>query len=86
MAEALDEATRFAVLDRDDYQCQVCGRRGEEHQRIHHVVYRSQGGGHDLTNLVTVCWKCHAEIHDGTLVVTYLEWKPGQWSCFWERL
>lgn len=31
---------------------------------VHHIVPRSQGGGTELANLVTLCDLCHAVIHD----------------------
>jgi hypothetical protein len=35
----------------------------------HHIVYRSQGGTDDLDNLVTLCMKCHDDVHGGRLKV-----------------
>jgi 5-methylcytosine-specific restriction endonuclease McrA len=36
---------------------------------LHHIVYRSQGGGHSSDNLVTVCMKCHRKFHDKLMTV-----------------
>ena len=52
------ETLRSAVLARDDYTCQSCGSRKGPFS-IHHVVYRSEGGTNRMSNLVTVCTKCH---------------------------
>lgn len=60
---------RRAVLDRDNWQCQVCGVTGENRLHLHHVVYRSQGGKDDESNLVTVCHRCHRSIHEGKVRV-----------------
>ncbi len=56
-----DAAVRRAVLDRDDWQCQHCGSGGPLH--IHHLRRRSQGGPDLAENLLTLCWRCHDEVH-----------------------
>lgn len=51
---------RGLVLRRDGGKCKNCGRPldlGTCH--IHHVVRRSHGGNHALTNLVALCPDCH---------------------------
>lgn len=60
---------REAILHRDNYTCQVCGKK---HTRleVHHIVFRSQGGTDDENNLITLCEDCHAGIHDGRIVLT----------------
>lgn len=57
-----------AVLNRDKYTCQCCGKK---HTRleVHHIVYRGQGGTDDEDNLITLCKECHDKIHDGKLVL-----------------
>ena len=57
-----------AVLHRDNYTCQCCGKK---HTRleVHHIVYRSQGGTDDENNLITLCEDCHKAIHNGTLIL-----------------
>lgn len=59
---------REAVLNRDNYTCQICGKR---HTRleVHHIIYRSQGGTDNEDNLITLCEDCHKAIHDGTLTL-----------------
>lgn len=39
----------------------------------HHMVYRSAGGTDDLKNMITLCWNCHRQHHDGFLNI---EWGP----------
>jgi 5-methylcytosine-specific restriction endonuclease McrA len=39
-------------------QCRVAG------SLAHHVLPRSRGGGHEVDNLVWLCWPCHSYIHD----------------------
>lgn len=60
---------REAVLHRDNYTCQCCGKK---HTRleVHHIIYRSKGGADNERNLITLCENCHKAVHDGTLVLT----------------
>ena len=60
---------REAILNRDSYTCQICGKK---HTRleVHHIVYRSNGGTNDENNLITLCEDCHSGIHDGKIVLT----------------
>lgn len=56
----LPRSTRFAVLVRDAYTCQYCGRRAPEVEL--HVDHRkpvSQGGSDTLDNLVAACVDCN---------------------------
>ena len=57
-----------AILNRDKYACQICGKK---HTRleVHHIVYRSQGGTDDENNLITLCEDCHSGVHDGKLTI-----------------
>ena len=52
---------RDAVLARDRC-CVGCGARAALSQ-IHHITWLSQGGRHDIDNLVLVCFDCHFHIH-----------------------
>ena len=61
--KALPPETRRAVLDRDGHKCFFCG--ATENLEVHHLLPRSQGGGDVLENLLTVCTKCHAWVHEG---------------------
>lgn len=55
------------VKKRDNYMCQNCGSlggsRGTAQLEAHHVVPKSKGGTHNLTNLITICEECHNAIH-----------------------
>ena len=59
---------REAVLNRDNYTCQYCGKK---HTRleVHHIIFRSKGGADDENNLITLCKECHDAIHAGTLIL-----------------
>ncbi len=48
---------RSQVLRRDAWQCQSCGRRTVG--QVHHIIPRRGGGSNDLSNLLTLCGKCH---------------------------
>jgi 5-methylcytosine-specific restriction endonuclease McrA len=43
-----------------DY-CQLCGKWGVT--QVHHIVYRSQGGGDVDDNLISLCVDCHNKSH-----------------------
>lgn len=58
------------VRKRDDWTCQRCGiesgPHAGDHGRIldvHHIVWKSRGGGDDMENLVTLCRPCHGVQH-----------------------
>ena len=52
-------AIRTDVLKRDNYTCVNCGQTGTE-LHVHHIIARVEGGTNDLTNLVTLCTRCHS--------------------------
>lgn len=60
---------REAILHRDNYTCQYCGKK---HTRleVHHIIYRSKGGTDDEKNLIALCKKCHDAVHAGILIIT----------------
>ncbi|MCI5836251.1 MAG: HNH endonuclease [Veillonellaceae bacterium] len=51
---------RKQCYDRDEGLCVMCGRPGTD---SHHIVFRSQGGKDELTNLATLCRYCHEQAH-----------------------
>ena len=57
---ALD-TNRRAVRVRDGRSCRWCGRGSM--LQAHHIKYRSEGGGHELSNLITLCMICHERAH-----------------------
>ena len=48
---------REAVLTRDGRVCAECGVHGANH--ADHIVPKSQGGGDEMSNLQTMCARCH---------------------------
>lgn len=57
----LPASIRFAVLVRDNYTCQYCGRSAPEGVVLHvdHRLPVSRGGSDNLDNLVTACAECN---------------------------
>jgi 5-methylcytosine-specific restriction endonuclease McrA len=49
--------SRRAVMVRDNYECQYCGRAAEN---VDHVVPRSRGGPHTWENVVAACKSCNS--------------------------
>jgi 5-methylcytosine-specific restriction endonuclease McrA len=83
MAKGLTQALRLACYRRDKWKCQNpnCGNRNGLHP--HHIEWKGKGGKDELGNLVTICWRCHSDIHDGRLrcilvdrIVKFEEVKP----------
>lgn len=58
---------KAAVLSRDNYTCQICGKKNSKLE-VHHIQFRSKGGSNRMDNLVTLCRDCHKQIHSGGLV------------------
>jgi 5-methylcytosine-specific restriction endonuclease McrA len=59
----LYEQLRNQVLRRDGWRCQACGTMSN--LEVHHNEFRSQSGHDSEQNLITLCAKCHAELHRG---------------------
>ncbi len=68
---AIDDPTprwlRDRVLVRDGLHCLRCQSRQE--LMVHHVALRSQGGRTSPSNLITLCARCHALVHEGLMRV-----------------
>ena len=60
------ERAREKAIRRDQYRCQYCDRREGKwgtDLHVHHIQPTSDGGGHGLDNLITLCNTCHNKIH-----------------------
>ena len=68
---------RNAILHRDNYTCQCCGKKNCRLE-VHHIKFRSNGGTDNEENLITLCKECHDRIHAGTVV---LNKKPKKSKC-----
>jgi hypothetical protein len=68
-SESVEADVRTAVLERDGYRCQVCGRRGPEQGglatlHVHHIERDPDTVGEDSpANLTTLCRSCHSWVH-----------------------
>jgi hypothetical protein len=62
--------TKASVLTRDSYTCQHCKGKSKDHRlEVHHIVYRSEHGSDDASNLLTLCKTCHDGLHAGTVTL-----------------
>lgn len=55
---------RFYIYKRDNYTCQHCGRTCLTKPHCHHVRPLGGGGTNHSSNLITLCERCHSEIHE----------------------
>lgn len=64
-------ARRKTVYERDNYKCQNCGEGGGSNDNTelhaHHIVPKSKGGTHNISNLKTLCEDCHNAIHGDSM-------------------
>ena len=67
-------ARRRKVYQRDNWTCQRCGRKSGPHRgsnsptlHAHHRTPLSVGGSNALSNLTTLCERCHDGEHRGTV-------------------
>ena len=60
---------REKVLWRDGYKCQRPKCKSKDRLQAHHIVLRSQGGSDTPSNGITLCQKCHEQLHDGKWVL-----------------
>ena len=59
---------REAILHRDNYTCQCCGKKNCRLE-VHHIKFRRDGGTDDEENLIILCEECHDGVHAGTVVL-----------------
>jgi hypothetical protein len=56
------------IFERDAWRCRVPGCSSRRNLQVHHVVFRSQGGGDEDANLAVLCAAHHLQgIHRGRL-------------------
>jgi len=62
--------TKAYVLTRDTYTCQQCqGQSKDRRLEVHHLVFRSEQGSDEASNLLTLCKTCHDGLHAGTITL-----------------
>ncbi|MBV9230949.1 MAG: HNH endonuclease [Chloroflexi bacterium] len=73
--------TKAYVLTRDSYTCQHCkGKSKERRLEVHHLVFRSQNGSDEESNLLTLCKTCHNGLHAGTVTLKQRGKQKGTFS------
>lgn len=63
-------ALRAKVLLRDRHTCQAPGCGCKAFILLHHIVPLGAGGENSEYNILVLCYKCHALVHDGILRVS----------------
>jgi hypothetical protein len=66
--QTIPPALRRSVLRRNHERCQVPGCSHATFLDLHHLVARSEGGQHELENLITLCGAHHRAAHRGNLL------------------
>jgi hypothetical protein len=62
--------TKAYVLTRDSYTCQSCkNKKKDSRLHVHHIIFRSNNGSDDESNLITLCKTCHDALHAGKLIL-----------------
>lgn len=56
----LDNNLRLAAIHRDGCKCVECGEEKTRFE-VHHITPREAGGADTISNLITLCPKCHAK-------------------------
>lgn len=59
------------LYTRDFHSCRHCRSRCDLHP--HHIIFRSQGGNDELTNLITLCAQCHSAVHEHKLEIRVIK-------------
>ncbi|MCD8098349.1 MAG: HNH endonuclease [Lachnospiraceae bacterium] len=57
----ITKALRKRIYARDGYRCALCDCT--DGLQIHHFFPRGMGGSDNPSNLITLCWRCHALAH-----------------------
>ena len=71
--------TKAYVLNRDSYTCQYCkGKSKDSKLEVHHIIFRSNGGSDEESNLITLCKTCHDKLHSGEINLKKIGKSKGQ--------
>lgn len=55
-------SVRKYILQRDNYQCQSCGKNTTQTQlNIDHIIPLATGGSNDISNLQVLCHQCNQQ-------------------------
>jgi hypothetical protein len=66
--QKIPPAVRKKVLARDRQRCAVPGCRSTNLD-VHHILELSNGGKHELLNLISLCEAHHLAVHEGSLIL-----------------
>ena len=56
----IPQSVRKYVLQRNNYQCQSCGKKQTEAKlNIDHIIPLATGGSNDISNLQVLCERCN---------------------------
>jgi hypothetical protein len=70
--------TKAYVLARDTHTCQQCqGNSRNRRLEVHHIVFRSEQGSDEESNLLTLCKSCHQGLHEGKIALKQKGKKKG---------
>lgn len=68
------ESVKLMVCNLDHWRCRGCGA---DTIQPHHIIFRSQGGKDDITNVILLCPECHARAdHDPEFVFDVIDRVP----------
>lgn len=88
----IPKKVRDEVRERDGRLCRVCGSYADG-LALHHIRYRSEGGLHVASNLVSVHWmfepRCHELVHSNKRlwqpILLAIAEQPGITALQWKR-
>ena len=73
--------TKAYILDRDNYKCQnpKCKCK-DKHPKleVHHIIFKRNGGSDEHENLITLCKKCHDDLHEEKVILNLKGKRKGQ--------
>ena len=58
----LTQLMKKRIAARDQWRCQICKQLVSANYEIDHIVAQSVGGGHEASNLRTLCRECHGNV------------------------
>jgi len=53
---------RKLIYQRDNWTCQMCGKKCHKDIQCHHIIPERSGGNHTPENLITLCRSCHIKV------------------------
>lgn len=87
LRKSLSQRRRFAILERDNFTCQYCGRGAPEVKlHVDHIVAVARGGTDDESNLLTACRDCNFGKHTLRVNRERPDVLAACWSCQRGRL